>query len=961
MPHCHRRPPAPPGLFSPLGTLLLSALVAGAASATPIPKKLSADLRELAEKRSAPAAARALAPSAQSPEEDAVALDQESIRARDEQGRVRVKILLDGSKTLAELQTRMEGIAGTRVAAVSDQYRAGVIEAFVPEEQLVEVAKTAGVLSVVSSSPAVYDVGATTSQGVVQHRVDKLPNRINGKGITVGVMSDSYDTRVRALTHAADDVASGDLPGTGNPLGNTSPVVVLEDSPRGTDEGRAMLQIVHDLAPGARLGFATANGGEVAFANNIRSLAGLPNAPNAVAGFKADVIVDDVIYPTEPFFQDGIVAQAVDDAAAAGVSYFSSAGNRPGTMGYDSQFRLVPDGPDAAAGTNIKLSQVPAALYAGGFHNFAPAGSPQDIAQTIMGGGTISFQWNEPYDPTPPTLGAILAQGSGTTTPAAPTEDFHFTSTAGQVVAITADADPASPNPISDVTISLRDPSGVEVAFEDSTTNPEVLFFRLTVSGTYTVQIGGFRGATGGFVFKVQESFVSQRVLTDFNLLIFWPNGDFLGAVAEDNTVTNRPVELSGLPAGTWQLVIARSNTPPSGSRAADRIRYVMFFAGGPQEYFNYNGPVTFGHNSARGATGVAAYAFYPPFIPEAFTSPGPSTIYFDKHSNPLRRPEQRLKPDLAAMDGANNTFFGTDDALQDDDTFPNFFGTSAAAPHAAAVAALTLQAAGGPGHLKPKSVRRLLQRTTFPHDLDPNFSAGIARNGRHWVTVSANADQNAISQFDPNVFTVGYFGPGSLASITLKPITGNQTETPTKGIVFDTRTAGGQPFVLGTLGGLTPADLTSSFSLPADPPAAEGQFKELTVTIAPGAMTSGKFFRFGVDRDEADAFGPVNGAAGGNGADLLGQGVLLPEGTVTGGGATFDAVLTDGTRFTGTIKNQIGHGYSVQDGFGFINAQRAVAEALEHRDDDDDEHGDSHDHEHGGRDDHEHGDHDDD
>ena len=946
---CDRRSLAHRGLFSPFGTLLLLALAAGAASATPIPKKLSADLRELAEKRSVPAA-RALAPGAQSSEEDAVALDQESIRARDEEGRVRVKILLDGTKTLADLQARMEAIAGIRVAAVSDQYRAGVIEAFVPEEQLVEVAKTAGVLSVVTSSPAVYDVGATTSQGVVQHRVDKLPNGIDGSGITVGVMSDSYDTRVNARTHASDDVASGDLPGTGNPLGNTSPVIVLEDFPRGTDEGRAMLQIVHDLAPKARLGFATANTGEVGFANNIRSLAGLPKAPNAVAGFKADVIVDDVIYPAEPFFQDGIVAQAVDDVAAAGVSYFSSAGNRPGTMGYDSRFRLVPNGPGAAEGTNIKLDQVPSHLYAGGFHNFAPAGSPQDIAQTIMGGGTISFQWNEPYDPTPPTLGAILAHGSGT---AAPTQDFPFTSTAGQIVAITADADPSSQNPISDVTISLRDPNGVQVAFEDSTTNPEVLVFRLAVSGTYTVRIGGFQGATGGFVFKVQEAFVSQRVVTDFNLLIFRTNGNFLFAVAEDNTVTNRPVELSGLPSGTWQLVIARSNTPPSGSRAADRIRYVMFTAGGPQEYFDYNGPITFGHNSARGASGVAAYAFYPPFIPEAFTSPGPSTIYFDRHSNPLRRPDQRLKPDLAAMDGANNTFLSSD-VSQDDDSFPNFFGTSAAAPHAAAVAALTLQAAGGPRHLKPKSLRRLLQRTTFPHDLDPNFSAGIAKNGRHWATVSANADQSSISQFDPNVFTVGYFGPGSLASITLKPITGNQTETPTKGIVFDTRTAGGagQPFVLGRLGGLTPADITSTFSLAADPPAAAGQFKELTVTIAPGAMTSGKFFRFGVDRDEAHAFGPLNGAALGNGADLLGQGVLRPEGTVTGGGATFDAVLADGTRLTGTMRNSIGRGYSVQDGFGFINAQRAVAEALEHRDGDDHEHGDDDDDENGDYDD---------
>jgi len=337
----------------------------------------------------------------------------------------------------------------------------------------------------------------------------------------------------------------------------------------------------------------------------------------------------------------------------------------------------------------------------------------------------------------------------------------------------------------------------------------------------------------------------------------------------------------------------------------------------------------------------VAAYAFFPPFIPEAFTSPGPSTSYFDKQNKPLRRPDVRAKPDLAAMDGANTTFF-VSDAAQDADTFPNFFGTSAAAPHAASVGALTLQAAGGPGSLSPKQLRRTLQHTTFKHDLDPNSSAGIARQGRHFVVVSATADGNTISQFDANVFTVAYFGPGSLSRITLRPRAGNPTETPVPGIIFDTRTAGGagQPFVLGTLGGLSPADITPIFAVPSAPPAAAGQFDELTVNIAPGAMTAGKFFRFGVDRDEADAFGP-GGAAGGNSADLLGQGVLIPEGTVAAGGATFEAVLGDGTKLAGILQNQIGRGYAVQDGFGFINAERAVAEAREHRDDDDDEEGD--------------------
>jgi hypothetical protein len=228
-----------------------------------------------------------------------------------------------------------------------------------------------------------------------------------------GRMSDSYDTNA-APNSAALDIASGDLPGVGNPLGNTEPVAVLEDFPGRTDEGRAMLQIVHDLAPKAKLGFATANTGELGFANNIRALAGDPAAPNFRAGFKADVIVDYIIYLAEPFFQDGVIAQAVDEVVAKGVAYFSSAGNRPATQAYDSKIQIVPATPTSGRHESELLERNPA--LCGRLPQLRrTARSTSRRTQFTSNPGssnTVVLQWNEPFDANPPTpIGAPFASG----------------------------------------------------------------------------------------------------------------------------------------------------------------------------------------------------------------------------------------------------------------------------------------------------------------------------------------------------------------------------------------------------------------------------------------------------------------------------------------------------------------------------------------------------------------------
>ncbi len=169
--------------------------------------------------------------------------------------------------------------------------------------------------------------GTVISEGVQQLKAKAAREdfAVNGSGIEVGVLSDSFDQATQAAdgtgkiaTKAADDVNTGDLPGSVECAGETT-VDVLSDfeSTEATDEGRAMLQIVRDVAPKASLSFATAFLDEEAFAHSIEDL--------AKAG--AEVIVDDVGYFKEPFFQDGPIAVAIAKVTGDGVTYLSAAGN----------------------------------------------------------------------------------------------------------------------------------------------------------------------------------------------------------------------------------------------------------------------------------------------------------------------------------------------------------------------------------------------------------------------------------------------------------------------------------------------------------------------------------------------------------------------------------------------------------------------------------------------------------
>lgn len=219
---------------------------------------------------------------------------------------------------------------------------------------------------------ALHNAGLITSQGDTALRSFRARGvfGVDGTGIKVGVLSDSYNTKLG--NPAADDVLKKDLPGVTNP-DHPTPVQVLQDYPFGTrsDEGRAMLQLVHDVAPGATLAFRTGFLGALDFANGIKEL--------EQAG--CDVIVDDISYISEPFFRDGVVAQAVDQVKALGVTYFSAAGNF-GANSWQGTFAPV----------------APPAGVTGQAHNFASGFGGTDILQSIklyQGEYTVVLQWDD--------------------------------------------------------------------------------------------------------------------------------------------------------------------------------------------------------------------------------------------------------------------------------------------------------------------------------------------------------------------------------------------------------------------------------------------------------------------------------------------------------------------------------------------------------------------------------------
>ena len=719
----------------------------------------------------------------------------------DSSNRVMVHVLLNGATTIDTVTSAITALQGN-VTDTSTTYRHGIIAAYLPTDQIGNAAAIPGVRALTMEFPPKSRVGKFTSQGAAVLGTDKVNSSgLSGDGITIGVISDSFNTS-GSVPDAQEDVATGDLP----------VVKVLQDFAGGTDEGRAMCQIVYDEAPHSNIAFATADVSEVGFANNILKLR---------TQASADVIVDDVGYFDEPVFSDGIVGQAVDTAATSTtipghkVVYCSSAGN-DGNNGYRNSYRNLTNTYVRQPGHhgNLKLISNPSSpnylnpiLTAGGWYNWSTTGGSEPTTIVSAPGPTyyeyaIFLQWDDLFD-----------QDHGVTT------NYNF------------------------------------LVFD--------------AAGNYQPTLSSTANA-----FNTQEPFQGIGYLnlgTNYQIAI---------------TQTAQTDPMAAPAPAAHQLALY--TTLDGASTLAGKYFYPA----------PLNVPNMFGHPQATGAIAVAAYTFSwtpsTPYEPELenFTSPGPASIYFDANDNRLATPEIRQKPEVAGVDGVLTTFFGAPYY-----NYPYaFFGTSAAAPSVAGVAALMIQGAGGPGSIDPTVVKSDLEASGQPRNSTVEQTQSVGSDSGGTVSVTALGQ----SYFGTSYFTVKYTGAAghSISSLTINGAPA--------GLVFNS-----SEFLSGNFVGLRASNITVvSPSTSAS---------SITLQFKPGSFVPGDSFGFTLGQDVAGTFAGYTQGEFGDGVEA--EDLSYGATSTTTFASTSDAPLSSAFQ-----EGALVGGYNQADGYGLVSAVTAVS-----------------------------------
>ncbi|MBB5804373.1 subtilisin-like proprotein convertase family protein [Saccharothrix ecbatanensis] len=503
-----------------------------------------------------------------------------------------------------------------------------------------------------------------TGEGDRAHAADTARDdfRVTGTGVKLCALSDGVDSI--ALSQTAGELPAG--------------VEILPGQEGSGNEGTAMLEILHDIAPNASLGFATAFNGDASFADNIRGLR---------FRLGCDVIVDDVLYFNESPFQDGVIARAVDAVTADGALFFSSAGNEGN----------VADGTSGHWEGRFVDSGVGVGKFAGSAHDFNPSPDSKQVFNPLSessGNVPVTLFWSDPL------------------TSSFNDYDLYLANAQGNVVAFSQ---------------SVQD--GTQDPYERLDTPATAFGLRLAVVK--------FRG---------EDKYLSLSAL---------------GGRFKDSADGLKKFATSGVTRG-------HSAAKGAISVAAAPANNPLPFDLEPGDPANPRGPFPNAYDGTQ--------------APERFTSDGPRRVFFAPDGTPSE--EVRQKPDLTAADGVQTSVAG----------FNPFFGTSASAPNAAAIAGLVLS--GNPG-LSPAEVREAMTATAIDiaeTGVDNRTGAGVVRadlvlayTGASPQPLAKAAKPSVVNDSDGSQ----YLKPGTTATVTVPVVNSGDGTASSTSLVLTTPTAG--------------------------------------------------------------------------------------------------------------------------------------------------------------------------
>jgi subtilisin-like proprotein convertase family protein len=667
----------------------------------------------------------------------------------------RLRTGVDVSKGTTEVDVRATQLSGDlldRLEAVGAELAYASkpmdsVRATIPLSALKEVGAWRDVRRV---EPAVGSIiSAVVSEGDVAHAAAaaRTQSRVTGVGVKLCVLSDGVDGL--AASQAAGELSAVDvLPGQAG---------------RG-NEGTAMLEIAHDLAPRAELGFATFYPSDASFADNIRTL-------RFEAG--CDVIVDDVLYFNEHPFQDGPIAQSVNAVTADGALYFSSAGNEGNTI----------DGTSGNYEDDFIDSGRPAGKFAGVAHDFDPGPGVQvyePVSPASSADVPVTLFWADPLDG------------------AANDYDLYLFDANDNVVAFSQDVQNGDDDPYEMLWTPLLGGSGLRLAVVKYSGTAR--YFQLSALG------GRFKSSPDGLVARVTPG------------------------VTRGHSAAADAFSTAAAPAAAAFPRALEPGDPPNPV--------------GP-----FPGPFT------------AAQ------LPERFTSDGPRRVFFQADGTPITPGNYsstggtvRQKPDITAADGVSTSIAA----------FRPFFGTSAAAPHAAAIAALVLSGNPGAG---TSDVREAFEATALdltPAGIDGRAGHGLVRADRVLEFTGATPQPLARAGTPTATPASGdgdaFLEPGETATVAL-PVT-NEGDGTAAGV--SVRATTGDPQAT-----LTPrtqsyddiaaaATVTREFTLALAPDYPVGKPVSLSVRVAFAGVlsptTSSEIIRTGQPATEVTTFAYAGG-----------------------------------------------------------------------------------------------------